>query len=99
MTDLDVLSFGEAIVDFFPTVRGVALRDVGRFDRHLGGAPANVAVGVARLGARSGLMTLVGADEFGSFLVGALEKEKVDVAAVGTHRTARTGITFVAVGP
>jgi fructokinase len=96
---MDVLCFGEAIVDFFPEPRGVPLRDVPRFERHLGGAPANVAVGLARLGARSGLMTLVGHDEFGAFLIDALEREGIDVAGVGTHRTARTGITFVAVGP
>ena len=96
---LDVLSFGEVIVDFFPEERGILLRDAERFVRHLGGAPANVAVGLARLGVRAGLMTLVGADDFGTFLVGALEAEGVDTAGVGTHRTVRSGITFVAVGP
>src|SRR5262249_23986001 len=75
------------------------LRDAERFCRHLGGAPANVAVGLARLEVRAGLMTLVGADEFGTFLVEGLEREGVDTRGVGTHRTARTGITFVAVGP
>src|SRR5262249_27701697 len=94
-----ILCFGETIVDFFPETRGVPLRDVARFERHLGGAPANVAVGLARLGVPSGLMTLVGADEFGAFLRNALEAEGGDPAGVGTHRTARTGITFVAVGP
>jgi fructokinase len=97
--DLDVLAFGEAIVDFFPESRGLLLRDVERFERHLGGAPANVAVGLARLGARAGLMTLVGADEFGAFLLAGLAREEVDTRGVGTHRSARTGITFVAVGP
>jgi fructokinase len=96
---LDVLSFGEVIVDFFPEERGIPLPAAERFVRHLGGAPANVAVGLARLGARAGLMTLVGADAFGEFLRAGLEKEGVDTAGVGTHRTARTGITFVAVGP
>jgi fructokinase len=98
MADIDVLCFGEVIVDFFPERRGIKLREAERFTRHLGGAPANVAVGLARLGVRSGLMTLVGADEFGAFLRDGLEREGVDVAGVGTHRTARTGITFVAVG-
>ncbi len=97
--DLDLLSFGEVIVDFFPERQGIALRDAERFVRHLGGAPSNVAVGLTRLGGRAGLMTLVGADEFGAYLRGALEREGVDTAAVGTHRTARTGITFIAVGP
>jgi fructokinase len=97
--NLDVLCFGEVIVDFFPEQRGIPLRDAERFTRHLGGAPSNVAVGLARLGVGAGLMTLVGADEFGAFLLRGLEAEGVDVTGVGTHRTARTGITFVAVGP
>jgi fructokinase len=98
MDEIEVLCFGEAIVDFFPERRGIPLREAERFVRHLGGAPANVAVGLARLGVRSGVMTLVGADEFGAFLVNGLEAEGVDVSGIGTHRTARTGITFVAVG-
>jgi fructokinase len=95
---LDVLCFGEVIVDFFPERQGIPLRQAERFVRHLGGAPANVAVGLARLGARPGLMTLVGTDDFGQFLLDGLTAEGVDVAGVGTHRTARTGVTFVAVG-
>jgi fructokinase len=96
--DLDVLSFGEALVDFFPERPGVALAECDVFHRQLGGAPANVAVGLARLGARVGLMTLVGPDAFGTFVRDRLAAEGVDVAAVGVHRTAKTGVTFVAVG-
>jgi len=95
--DLDVLSFGEALVDFFPSETGLPLAEVETFHRQLGGAPANVAVGLARLGARAGLMTLVGPDEFGRFVRAQLAREGVDVAAVGIHRTAKTGVTFVSV--
>jgi fructokinase len=95
--DLDVLSFGEALVDFFPTETGIPLAEVEIFQRQLGGAPANVAVGLARLGLRTGLMTLVGPDEFGRFVRARLAKEGIDVAAVGTHAKAKTGVTFVSV--
>jgi fructokinase len=94
---LDVLCFGEVIVDFFPEARGIAIADAERFVRHAGGAPANMATGVARLGRRAGLMTLVGNDDFGKFLLGRLAAEGVDTAPIGIHPTARTGITFVAV--
>lgn len=96
--DLDVLCFGEALVDFFPEETGVPLEECDVFHRQLGGAPANVAVGLARLGARAGLMTLVGNDAFGRFVRDRLAHEGVDVAGVGIHRTARTGVTFVSVG-
>jgi fructokinase len=97
--DLDVLSFGEALVDFFPERPGPSLVDVDRFQRHLGGAPANVAVGLARCGRRVGLMTLVGPDDFGRYVRRALGAEGIDLAALGTHASAKTGITFVAVAP
>ncbi len=95
---LDVVCFGEAIVDFFPGAVGRPLSEIETFHRHLGGAPANVAVGLARLGAKAGLMTLVGNDEFGLYIRSELAKEGVDVRAVAVHRTARTGITFVSIG-
>jgi fructokinase len=96
--DLDVLVFGEALVDFFPERPGIPLAECDVFQRQLGGAPANVAVGLARLGARAGLMTLVGPDDFGRFVRDRLAEEGIDVSGVGVHRTAKTGITFVAVG-
>ncbi len=64
----DVVCFGETIVDLFPRVLGVPLRQAVGFDMHLGGAPANVAVGLARLGHRVALHSSVGDDEFGAFL-------------------------------
>jgi len=97
--ELDFLSFGEVLVDFFPDEPGRPLSEVPRFTRHVGGAPANVAVALARLGRRSGMHTLVGRDDFGVFLRSALSGEGVDVRGVGTHPSARTGITFVSVGP
>jgi fructokinase len=96
--ELDVLSFGEALVDFFPERTGIPLSECDVFHRQLGGAPANVAVGLARLGARVGLMTLVGPDAFGTFVRDRLAAEGIDVSGVGVHRTAKTGVTFVSVG-
>ncbi len=94
---LDVLCFGEVLVDFFPEAPGISIRDAERFVRHAGGAPANMATGVARLGRRAGLMTLIGDDDFGAFLRQRLQEEGVDTRALATHPTARTGIAFVAV--
>jgi fructokinase len=96
---LDVLCFGEALIDFFPAPPGLPLAEVDVFHRHLGGALANVAVGLGRLGRRVGLMTQVGRDEFGVFLRRRLAAEGVDVSALGVHPHARTGVTFVTLGP
>jgi fructokinase len=94
MTRLDVLCFGEALVDFLPDRRG-RLRDCERFEAHSGGAPANVAVGIARLGLRAGFCGVVGDDEFGRLLDRKLRAEGVETSLRFTGE-ARTGVWFVA---
>jgi fructokinase len=91
---LDVLCFGEALVDFLPDRRG-RLRDCERFEAHSGGAPANVAVGVARLGLRAGFCGVVGDDEFGRLLDRKLRAEGVKTSLRFSNE-ARTGVWFVA---
>ncbi len=61
---LDVICVGEALVDFLPTSAGKKVRDVESWQQCPGGAPSNVAVGLARLGAHVALNGVVGDDEF-----------------------------------
>jgi len=91
---LDVLCFGEALVDFLPDRRGRS-RDCERFEAHSGGAPANVAVGIARLGLRAGFCGVVGDDEFGRLLERKLRAEGVETS-LRFSGEARTGVWFVA---
>src|SRR5690242_17772306 len=93
----DVAVFGEALVDMFPEQRGLPLEDVEHFVRHLGGAPCNLAVDLARQGVRAALYTLVGADPFGRFVQRQLASEGVVTDSIGVHKSARTGVTFVSV--
>lgn len=90
-----IVSYGEALVDFLPDRAGVPLRDVETFRKTIGGAPANVAVGIARLGCPVALMGKVGDDEFGHFLRLQLGEEGVDVEGLLHTRAAKTGITFI----
>jgi fructokinase len=77
--DLDVLCLGEALVDLLPERRG-ALEDCDRFEVCSGGAPANVATGLARLGLRVGFRGVVGDDGFGRLLARKLSAEGVTCA-------------------
>lgn len=95
MSKLEVLSYGEALVDFLPDQAGKPLRQVTNFRKTSGGAPANMAIGLAKLGRKVGLMGAVGADEFGYFLRDHLEENGVDVSGVYVTERAKTGITFV----
>ncbi|KAL5055159.1 hypothetical protein RYX36_035842 [Vicia faba] len=58
-----VVCFGEMLIDFVPTVSGLSLADASAFKKAPGGAPANVAVGIARLGGSSAFIGKVGEDE------------------------------------
>ena len=91
----DVLSFGEVLIDFVPIVSGFSLADSEAFKKAPGGAPANVAVGLARLGIKSAFMGMVGDDAFGHFLVDVLCENNVDVQGVRFSEKARTALAFV----
>ena len=91
----DVLCLGEMLIDFVPDRSGVTLGEAERFLKAAGGAPANVAVGVARLGVRSGFIGKVGDDPFGHWLAGILEDASVSVDQLRFDEAARTALAFV----
>jgi fructokinase len=90
-----VLSLGELLIDFVPEERGVTLAEARSFVKAPGGAPANVAVGVARLGIASGFIGKVGDDPFGHHLADVLASEGVDIHQLRFDDGARTALAFV----
>jgi fructokinase len=90
-----VLVAGETLVDFLPATPG-PLASVESFTRRSGGAPANVAVGLARLEETPWFWTRVGADPFGDTLVRTLEDEGLPDRFVERDPEARTSLAFVA---
>ena len=92
-----VVALGELLVDFVPLQTGCALEDVESFERAAGGAPANVAAAVARLGGCSEMISQVGEDAFGAFLLSSLQAEGVDTRWVFRTARANTGLAFVSV--
>ncbi|KAL8491833.1 hypothetical protein ACS0TY_023441 [Phlomoides rotata] len=90
-----IVSFGEMLIDFVPTVSGVSLAEAPGFLKAPGGAPANVAVAVARLGGRAAFVGKLGDDEFGHMLVGILKENGVSPDGVRFDKDARTALAFV----
>lgn len=78
---VDVVCLGEALVDLVSTKSGVRLDGAPAFRKAAGGAPANVAVGVARLGYRSAFIGAFGTDPLGTFLANTLRRAGVDLTA------------------
>uniref|UniRef100_UPI0005C8472D probable fructokinase-6, chloroplastic n=1 Tax=Fragaria vesca subsp. vesca TaxID=101020 RepID=UPI0005C8472D len=90
-----VVCFGEMLIDFVPTTNGLSLADAPAFKKAAGGAPANVAVGIARLGGSSAFIGKVGEDEFGYMLADILKKNNVNNEGMRFDPGARTALAFV----
>ena len=91
---LDVVTLGEVMVQFNPITTG-PLRHVTYFEKHAAGSEANFAIGVVRLGLRAGLITRVGNDEFGRYILSILRGEGVDISLIKVDNDAPTGIYFI----
>ena len=90
-----VVAIGELLIDFVPQQKGCALDEVTHFERVAGGAPANVAAAVARLGGNAAMVSQVGEDAFGTHILKVLEGNGVDTSAVFRTNRANTGLAFV----
>ncbi|WP_010677298.1 aminoimidazole riboside kinase [Bacillus timonensis] len=88
-----VICLGEALIDFIPLDQ-----DNMQFLKSPGGAPANVAVGTARLGTKSSFVGKVGDDVLGNFLKQTLESYNVQTGAMYLSKEERTGLVFVTLG-
>ncbi len=93
----DVMCIGEYLVEFVSIQDNVSLPDASGFIKAPGGAPANVAVGLQRLGMSAGFIGKVGDDPFGEFLRQSLRQTGVDTSYVFADSRTRTTAVFVAV--
>ncbi len=94
-THQQIISFGELLIDFVPTVNGVSLAEAPAFKKAPGGAPANVAAGLAKLGHNVAFLGKVGDDEFGRMLAGVIADVGVDTSMMSFDTKARTALAFV----
>lgn len=92
---MSVVCLGELLIDFVSLESGVGVGEASGFEKKPGGAPANVAVAVKKLGHDCAFITQVGDDPFGHFLAGVLRDEGVDVSGISYSKEARTALAFV----
>lgn len=86
---------GEALIDFIPERKGQRLKDVVSFKRVAGGAPANVAGAVTKLGIPSKMLTKLGADPFGDYIEEVLKDAGIDTANIKRDDRGETALAFV----
>jgi len=78
----DLACLGRLAVDFYAQQVGCRLEDATSFAKYLGGSSANIAFGVARLGLRAAMISRVGNEQMGRFLIETLQREGCDTSQV-----------------
>ncbi|PTE10399.1 bifunctional 5-dehydro-2-deoxygluconokinase/5-dehydro-2-deoxyphosphogluconate aldolase [Mesorhizobium helmanticense] len=94
---LDVITIGRASVDLYGQQIGSRLEDITSFAKSVGGCPANISVGTARLGLRSALLTRVGDEQMGRFIREQLKREGVSVYGLKTDPDRLTALVLLSV--
>jgi 5-dehydro-2-deoxygluconokinase len=97
--DIDVVCFGRSSIDLYSNDIGAKFEDITNFAAYVGGCPTNIAVGTRRLGLRSALITAVGADPVGDFVLNFLNKEQVDTRWVARKGDKRTSAVVLGIEP
>ena len=81
---LDVITIGRSSVDLYGQQIGCRLEDISTFAKSVGGCPSNIAIGAARMGLKSGLITRVGNEQMGRYILEQMEREGVNTAGIVT---------------
>lgn len=92
-----VVSIGRLAVDLYANQYGCDLEDVSSFSKYLGGSSGNVAFGCARLGLRSAMITRVGNEQMGRFLIKTLADEGCDVSQVKVDPERMTALAILGI--
>jgi 5-dehydro-2-deoxygluconokinase len=94
---LDVITIGRSSVDLYGAQVGGRLEDMASFSKAVGGCPTNIAIGTARLGLKSGLITRVGDEHMGRFIREQCAREGVDVMGVKTDPARLTSLVVLGI--
>src|SRR5580692_143672 len=94
---LDVICIGRSSVDLYGAQVGGRLEDMASFSKAVGGCPANIAIGTARLGLKSGLITRVGDEHMGRYIREQCAREGVDVAGIHTDPHRLTSLVILGI--
>ena len=95
----DVITFGRSSIDLYSQNIGSAFNDIKGFDAFVGGSPLNIAVGCARLGVNASLLTAVGNDKVGEFIVNFLNNEGVNTHCIPVKKDARSSAVVLGIVP
>ncbi len=94
---LDVITIGRCSVDLYGQQIGSRLEDVTSFAKSIGGCPSNIAIGTARLGLKSAVITRVGDEQMGRFVKEQMAREGVSLEGIVTDPARLTSLVLLSV--
>lgn len=98
-TNYDLLCIGRSSIDLYSSDIGKPFEEITGFSAFVGGCPTNISVGTRRLGLKSALLTGVGYDPVGDFIIHFLKKEGVDVTWVAKKEGRRSSAVILGIEP
>jgi 5-dehydro-2-deoxygluconokinase len=98
-TRYDLITMGRSSIDLYSNDIGTPFPEITNFGAFVGGCPTNIVVGAARLGLRTGLLTAVGSDPVGDFVLRFLDNEGVETAFIPRKTDKRTSAVVLGIEP
>ena len=95
----DILAMGRSSIDLYANEIGAPFPDIKSFAAYVGGCPTNISVGTRRLGLRSTLLTAIGEDPVGDFILNFLEREGVVTSFIPRKPGRRTSAVILGIEP
>lgn len=99
LAEFDLLTMGRSSIDLYSNDIGAPFEDISSFAAYVGGSPLNIAVGARRLGLRTALLSGVGADKVGDFILAFLRREGVETRYIPVKRGARSSAVVLGIEP
>ena len=95
----DVITMGRSSIDLYSNDIGAPFVDITSFAAYVGGCPTNISVGTRRLGLRSAVLTAVGEDQVGDFILHFLQLEGVDTRFIPRKAGHRSSAVVLGIEP
>src|SRR6185503_7714122 len=95
----DLITMGRSSIDLYANDVGAPFKDIKSFAAYVGGSPTNIAVGAQRLGLRTAVLTAIGEDPVGDFILSFLNKEGVETKFIPRKPGTRTSAVVLGIEP
>ena len=95
----DLITLGRSCIDLYSQDVGAPFNEITGFDAFVGGSPLNISVACSRLGVKTSLLTAIGNDKVGEFIINFLKREKVNIETIPVKDGARTSAAVLGIQP